>query len=667
MLRRFCLGLLFIAVACGGNSDSARTSDDPAIGAPAPAANGGGGPKPGPTSGGPAPLDFDPFAACPSVAPNAGAFDVVGDGVGSSAEGVVSLSRRGAGRATFLVRGSPFASLDGTPAAPYDGDYVVTARVSGAALVARAADDGTGYAVRAGDGKVELFAIGGAEKTLAGADATLGDGDVILRLRARDVDGKLELSGKAWSPTAPEPSAWAVTWHADAPGARPGRIGVTIGPSDGADAKVAYVHVDYASSAGLATKDLRPLASCALGFPSAPLAADGSHEPTADATNAAEAAKLLRWGLGERDTRVVAVSAGTNNDMDADGASPGCDTLKDAWAKTHSGDRCVASRYEALDIAWSALHVAGVADAENADPERTQWVIWGFGDTTKDVRLWYHPTGAADPSMAIPIYGLGGANAAIHGPDGAPKNGVVPLVSTFAYTYQHANDDASRFRDALADFAARGMAKGKDHLFVVSHSYGAAYTTTMLMKDELYEYHLDFALTAALPKVAADFDSLLPCAANILTAGLEGCLGGANALAAKLDLAQGIAIGPGGVVVYRVDRPDDPVANAKDLKTSFLALNAVVGTGTLSGHDYVTYTPSRTTSDCTLDGTNVKYPSGGAAPYAGVFGVDAFALECTVGGAVLDARCDGVSKQNDTWCKTLGGELFCAARPTGCQ
>jgi hypothetical protein len=683
MMRRFWIagigGALFLtAIACGGGEGAHATPSEPApVSAPAadapdpghaPRADGGASRAP----------RLDPFALCPSAAPNAGAFDVVGDGDGTSAAGVVSLRRRGDARATFLVHGSPFESLGGAPQAPYDADYVVTARIAGqeAALVARAGDDGTGYALRARGGKLEILAIGATDKTLASGDARLDSEEIVLRLRARDVDGRLELAGKAWTPNGSEPSAWAVTWNADvAGGARPGRIGVTIGPGGAPAAQIAYVHVDYASPNGLDPKDLSPLASCRATFPSQPPAPDGMHDDAADAKNAAEAAQLLAGGLADRPARVVAVSAGTNNDMDAKGASPGCDTLSDAFAKAHAGDRCISSRYEALDIAWSALQTAGTPDEESADPARTQWLIWGFGDSTKDALLWYHPTGARDPAYAIPIVGLGGANAALHGPDGAPKDGVIPLVSTFAYTYQHAKGDAAGFQGALVELAARGTFPGpsgavplaKDHLFVVSHSWGAAYTTTMLLRDELPGYHLDFAITAALPKIAVDLSSLLPCAGTILKDGLEGCFSGVNDVAPKLDVPQGIAVAPGGVVVYRVDRPDDPVANAKDAKSSLVALNAVIGSGTLSGHDYVLYEPSRATNACTLSGTNVKYSDGTPTAYAGVYGVDAFFLECAVDGAALDARCDGVQKQDGVFCKSLNGSLLCSGRPSGCQ
>jgi hypothetical protein len=186
--------------------------------------------------------------------------------------------------------------------------------------------------------------------------------------------------------------------------------------------------------------------------------------------------------------------------------------------------------------------------------------------------------------------------------------------------------------------------------------------------DALPAFHVDLALTAALPKVAPELGALAPCALQIFGGDLGACLGAA---VTKLDLDGGFFVGPGGAPLYRVDRPDDPVANARDPGSLVTALKDVLGAGVLSGHDYVVLAePSAATTTCTrTGGEEVRVVDGAQASYVGVYGVDTFHVSCTLDGHVLEYRCDGVSKVASAFCKDPpdNGEKVCTTAPTDCQ
>jgi hypothetical protein len=198
----------------------------------------------------------------------------------------------------------------------------------------------------------------------------------------------------------------------------------------------------------------------------------------------------------------------------------------------------------------------------------------------------------------------------------------------------------------------------------------------MVLVNDL-PFHVDLAMTVALPKIAADFNQLASCAEKLF---IEGCPG----VTADLDLPQGFYLAPSAIPLYRIDRPDDPVANEHDIKTLVTMLQDVVGNGTFSGHDYVIRkqpdpaltTCKRSYQQCLVGGIlcstkteDVEYfASPAPTTYVGMYGVDTFHLACNQNGGVLEYRCDAVTKVASTYCKAPpgGGDRVCIAKPSDC-
>lgn len=622
--RRVALGLsaLFaFCVACGSSDDGEGGAGDPTngsgdddiVGAGPDGGPGGEGSTSDPLAAPP----FDPLTRCSKLDPNGAA--------------------------------SPYAR-------PVVTARVRTTKPTGVTLFVEG-KSGDAYGVREGAAGPEIVRRRSASdlEVLASGNGTAeAPGEWMLRLDVSDAG----VRGKAWPANSHEPAAWQVTWK----GAPPAIAKISLAAAADADPKTSYVLAGPATAAGIDDDALHSYVSCKAPMPSVGPPADGKIDDAGDTKNKAEIAGLMRWALAKTNPLLVAIGAGTSNTIDGD---------VQACA---DGPMCIRRRFEGTELAYAALRTAGYTDEEIADRRRVRFVMWGFGNTGKDKDLVFHTNGAGDAKPFV-VHNLGGENAAMRGPDGAPAANPVPFAGTFAYTKQHADDDANRMRDAVEAYAKTAPGFG-DHTLIVGHSWGAAFTTVMAL-EKSHAFHIDLAMTVAMPKVAADLNALVPCSASLLT-------GNCPNITPKLDLEQGFYVGPGAMPLYRIDRPDDPVANARDFKSTMAMVNDVRD-GMFAGHDYVirkaTPAPAkaqctRTYQQCAPGGIacstkheTVAYFSKKPSPtYVGMYGIDSFHIECTIGGAIFEYRCDGIGPLASTYCKSPPGssEKICAAKPSDC-
>ena len=519
--------------------------------------------------------------------------------------------------------------------------------------------DGIKYGVREGANGPELVKRDSTGDTvLAQAAGTASaPGEWMLRMIVEDG----AIRGKAWPAVMHEPSDYQVSYSFTGGASAPNIANITLDAD--ATTTAHYVLAGPATGTSIVSNTFHSHVSCTATMPTAAPPADGQVDAKGDLANQGEVKSFMTWAMDNKATRLVVLSAGTSNTVDTAGEITTC-----------AAGMCLKGKFEAFELAYAALRDAGYSDTDLADPSRVRFVMWGFGNTAKGQDLVFHTNGGGSASFVV--RNLGGENAAINGPDGAPATDPVPYVGTFAYTRQHMQQDAAAFRDAVNAYALTEPTFAA-HSLVVSHSWGAAYTSAMVLQDDL-AFHVDLAMTVALPKIAADITELASCAEKLF---ISGCPG----ITADLDLGQGFYLAPGGLPLYRVDRPDDPVANAKDIQSLITTLKDVIGDGVFGGHDYVirkepepaTTQCTRSYQDCLVGSVlcstkteNVDYlATPESTTYVGMYGVDSFHISCTVNGAVLEYRCDNVTSVTTTYCKAPpgGGERICVAKPSDCN
>ena len=455
----------------------------------------------------------------------------------------------------------------------------MTARITAAAAPQSALLDVNGsddikYGVREGANGPELVKrdLTGDTVLAQGMGTASAPGEWMLRLVMEDG----VIRGKAWPAVMHEPSDYQVSYSFTGGASAPNITTITLDADAATTAH--YVLAGPSTGTTIASNTFHSYVSCTATMPTVPPPADGQVDAKGDLSNQAEVKSFMTWAMDHTASRLVVLSAGTGNTVDDAGAVTAC-----------APGMCLNRKFEAFELAYAALRAAGYSDSDLADSSRVRFVMWGFGNTALGQDLIFHTNGGGSASFVV--RNLGGENSAMYGPDGAPATDPIPYIGTFAYTRQHMQQDAAAFRDAVNAYASTEPTFAA-HSLVVSHSWGAAYTSAMVLEDDL-GFHVDLAMTVALPKIAADITQPASCAEKLF---ISGCPG----ITADLDLNQGFYLAPGGLPLYRVDRPDDPVANSKDIQSLITTLKDVIGDGVFGGHDYVIRKqPQPATTQCT--------------------------------------------------------------------
>ena len=509
---------------------------------------------------------------------------------------------------------------------------------------------GVVYALREGAGGPEI--LDGGSVVGAGVGIPSAPGDWTLRFLD---EGKV-LRAKAWPTAMHEPSAWQASYVL--PTTDADESGVTRIHFTGASDR--YVLAGVAVGAHLASPNFHDYVSCAMSMPTIGPPADGTTDDGGDMANQVEVGSLMKWAIDPTVPRLVVASAGTSSIVDANNVVT-CPT-----------GRCLTTRFTTNDLAYAALKAAGYTDDDIANPAKIRFVMWGYGDYARDHDLTFFATGLGD-ARPLTIRDLGGANSAMLGPDAAPSANLLPWVGTFAYTQEHLLDDAQRMRDAVNAYA-KTAPEFAAHTLVIGHSWGAATATALMLREDL-EFHVDLGLSAAMPKFVAGIDQLGTCASNLFFGGCDGII-------PALDLDQGFYLGPAGLPLYRIDRPDDPVAQARNVSGLITTLQDTGGQGSLGGHDYdirrsAAKTPATCTRSyqsctagvfCSTEHETVSYlPPPIQTSYVGMYGIDSFHVSCNVeSGGTLEYWCNDVAMLSGVDCKTLPTGKLCAAKPTDC-